>query len=365
MSDHPAERQAHRVGIPSDRINKTKIRYDIPIFEAIRTLDQNGIGILLVVDENSKLLGVVTDGNVRRAIIQGTDFNLPISEIAERNPVVAPEGLSKIQVLSIMDHSRRFLVNHVPVINEKGEVVDLYLRSDYAASKRNLSSPAVVMAGGFGKRLFPLTKECPKPMLPFAGKPIMQHIVEALVENGINKIYITTHYLASIISDHFGNGEQFKASIEYVHEEVPLGTAGSLSLLPRLGQPFFVVNGDVVTSIDYESMLDFHIKHGADITVAAGRFSYQVPFGVIHNSGEKVDRIEEKPSYDHFVNAGVYLLNPEVVSRIPSGTFYHMTDLISDCLNESLQICWYPILGNWLDVGLPENYFISSPEKSG
>ncbi len=342
--------------ISHDRIKKTLIQFDIPLCEAMKTLDQNGIGILLVVDNEGKFLGVVTDGNIRRAIMQGKNLQLPIMEITEKNPVLAPAGLSKTQILSIMDHSKSFLVHHVPVINDQREVVGLYLRSDYAASKKSLKNPAVVMAGGFGKRLFPLTKDCPKPMLPFAGKPIMQHIIEALAENGISKIYITTHYLAHVISDYFGDGSQFNVSIEYIHEEAPLGTAGALSLLPPLDQPLFVINGDIVTSIDYKAMLDFHSKNDARITVAAGRFSYQVPFGVIHSKGIKVDRIEEKPTYDYFVNAGVYSVNADTLSRIPTNTFYNMTDLVSDCLNSSLPVCWYPILGNWVDIGLPENY---------
>lgn len=350
--------------ISNDRIKKTLIQYDIPVFEAMKTLDQNGIGVLIVVDEEGKLLGVVTDGNIRRAIMQGKNLQLPIMEITEKNPVLAPAGLSKTQILSIMDHSRSFLVHHVPVINEHREVVGLYLRSDYAASKKSLPTSAVVMAGGFGKRLFPLTKDCPKPMLPLAGKPILQHIIEALAENGISKLYITTHYLAHVISDYFGNGNQFNVSIEYIHEDSPLGTAGALSLLPLTDQPLFVVNGDIVTNIDYEAMLDFHTKNDAHITIAAGRFSYQVPFGVIYSNGIRVERIEEKPTYDYFVNAGVYIVNAETLSRIPTNTFYNMTDLVSDCLNSSLPVCWYPILGNWVDIGLPENYSEQAGERT-
>lgn len=339
-----------------NRLEKGCISPKTSILEAMKKLDRTGIGILLIVDNSNKLMGVVTDGDIRRAIMREVSLENSIINIAENQPLIAPEGLTKLQILSIMDHSRGFQIDQVPAIDEKGQVTGLYLRNDYVSISPDLNASAVIMAGGFGKRLFPLTSDCPKPMLPLAGKPILHHIVENLAEEGIREIYITTHYKAEKIKDYFHDGEAFGVSISYIHEEKPLGTAGSLSYFSDHAKPVFVINGDVVTKVDYASMLEFHETNDIHLTVSAGRYSHQIPYGVIIRSGTKVDKIEEKPVQEYFVNGGIYLVDPPVFSRIPENKFYNMTDLITDCLQSFLNVCWYPILGEWVDIGLPEIY---------
>ncbi len=349
-----------------DRLKKVVISPELSIADAIPVLDRAGWGVLLLCDAQRKLLGVVTDGDVRRAVMRGISFDQPCLSIASTQPIVAyakasaempgaAPAISAADALQIMDHSHSFLVNQLPVVDEQGQVVDLIMRSDLVAQS-DLGVSAVIMAGGFGKRLQPLTEDLPKPMLPVGDRPLMERMIEHLRQSGIQQVNITTHYLSEKIAEHFGDGDAWGVKINYVTEDRPLGTAGALNLLPNPDQPLLVVNGDILTNLDFRALMAYHQKNGADLTVAVRQYSLQVPYGVLECEGVRVLQVREKPRYTFLVNAGVYLLQPAVLAYIPSGQRFDMTDLIESLIQAGRLVCNFPIVEYWLDIGQLEDY---------
>jgi len=338
-----------------DRFRQTIISSKASIGEAIAQLENAGTGALLLCDGENFLRGLLTDGDLRRAILKEISFDSPCEEIANPDPIVAPTNCQPDEALRLMDHAREFVLNHLPIVNEAGQVVDLILRSDLISDER-LQLSAMIMAGGFGKRLQPLTNDTPKPMLPIGDKPLLELTIRKLRKAGIRRVNVSTHYLAEKISDHFGDGKLFDVDIKYIREDQPLGTAGGLRLLEGQSETLLVINGDIVTDVDFRSMLAYHREHRADVTVGVCRYELKVPYGVIECNGSWVKRVREKPVLPFLVNAGIYILEPAVCRFIPEDDTFDMTDLIERLVENHKQVISFPIVESWLDIGQKADY---------
>lgn len=342
-------------GSAAARLASVLVAPETPIAEALARLDRAGTGVLLLADAERRLVGVLTDGDIRRAILGGIPLTEPADAIASRRPVVARPGQTGAELLARMDHAREYPVHHLPLVSPGGAVVGLVLRSDLVASARPPLS-AVIMAGGFGTRLRPLTERVPKPMLPVGDRPLLKVMLGRLRAAGIRQVHVTTHYLANQIRDHFGDGGAFGVDLRYVHEDEPLGTAGGLALMDDAEGPLLVLNGDVLTSLPFQGMLAYHREAGADATIGVRRYEMQVPYGVVDCDGPAVRGLREKPSLGVLVNAGVYLLEPSARRAIPRGCRFDMTDLIGHLLAEGRKVVSYPIVERWVDIGRLPDY---------
>lgn len=339
----------------AERLSAATVSPELPLADALARLQQAGTGILLVVGPDGRLVGTVTDGDVRRHLLSGATLSSPCGELAERDPLIAPSDATPDEALGVMDHGREFVVNQLPLLDADRRACGLLLRSDLVSAAPGPVS-AVIMAGGLGTRLRPLTDGTPKPMLRVGDRPLLEHTIRRLRAAGIRDIKVTTCYLPEQIERHFGDGHDFDVTMTYVREDEPLGTAGALRLVPHDTAPLLVVNGDVLTSVDYRSMLDYHRDHRACITVAVRKYDLQVPFGVIECRGARVRALREKPVEHFVVNAGIYLVEPHVLDFVPAGRRFDMTDLIQRALDEDLPVMSYPIVEYWLDIGRPGDY---------
>ena len=336
------------------------------IREAIACIDGNQKGIALVTDGERRLIGTVTDGDIRRAILRGKSLDTPVESILEHKagvhsnarPVTAPADTSRSILLDVM-HERS--VRQIPLLDSTDRVIGLVTMDDLIPNGR-LPVQAVIMAGGFGTRLRPLTENMPKPMLPVNGRPLMERIIEQLQQAGIRSVNVTTHYKPEKIIDHFGDGRFFGVDLKYVSEKSPLGTGGALGLIPVPEEPTFVINGDILTRVDFRAMLAFHQENGADITVGVRRYEIQVPYGVLECDGAKVNSLQEKPRVSFLVNTGIYLLEPCVYQLIPRGEHFNMTDLIQWTLDAGRSVVTFPIHEYWLDIGQHEDYIRAQQE---
>lgn len=340
-------------------VRTLSIEPERPIHDAVEVIDRGGIGLALVAPAGGRLVGTVTDGDLRRAMLAHVDFGEPVQVLLDRQrgepfptPLTLPAGAPHDEILHLMnEHGLR----HIPLVDAEGRVVDVAVLNDLA---REYEPPmrAVVMAGGYGTRLRPLTDETPKPMLPVGDRPLLEHIVGQLRDAGIRHVNIATHHLGETVAEHFGDGREFGVEIEYVHEEQPLGTAGSLSRVVASDEPLLVVNGDILTRVDFGALLDFHREHRADMTVAVRLAETPVSYGVVETSGVEVTGITEKPVLRHFVNAGIYLLNRDAAARVPHAQQYDMPDLIRALIAEGRRVVSFPLREYWRDIGEPTEY---------
>ncbi|QDS95824.1 D-glycero-alpha-D-manno-heptose 1-phosphate guanylyltransferase [Roseimaritima multifibrata] len=323
------------------------------IRDAMACIELSAKGVALLVDDEGRFLTTVTDGDLRRAILSGHRLETPIMEFRPptQKSVTAPVGTSRSQQIKIMMDAG---IRHLPLLDSTSAPVELAMSDELLTESEPVQ--AVIMAGGFGKRLRPLTDNVPKPMLSVGGKPLMERTIESLQQAGIRRINVTTHYMPEKITGYFGNGNQLGVELSYVSEDMPLGTAGALRLVNEVDDPILVMNGDILTNIDYRSMLDFHRENSADLTVAVRQYDYQVPYGVIEAEDSVVKSLREKPKYQSLVNAGIYLLEPTVRRHIPLDTRYDMTDLIDTLLSEDLKVVCFPVMEYWLDIGQPEDF---------
>jgi dTDP-glucose pyrophosphorylase/CBS domain-containing protein len=327
--------------------------------QAMEALNRSGAGIVLVVDEQRRLLGTITDGDLRRALLGGQDLDGNLAEDAlarppespHRHPLTVPPGTPPVEVLALMTRHR---VHQVPIVEPDGRVVDVALESDLAATRVPLT--AVVMAGGRGTRLRPLTDSVPKPMLRVGDRPVIQRIVEQLGRAGISDVNITTHYKPEQIVEHLGDGSRFGLHIEYVEELEPMGTAGALALMKPPQGTVLVINGDVLTRVDFRAMLAFHREHQADMTVGVRRFEIKVPYGVIQHKGARITGLAEKPTLSQFVNGGIYLIEPRVFALIEPGKRTDATNLVDLLVAENRTVVAFPIHEYWVDIGDPADY---------
>jgi dTDP-glucose pyrophosphorylase len=322
------------------------------IQQAISNLDQVAVKIVLVVNEAGELEGTISDGDIRRGLLKGLDLNSLITNVIHRNALVVPPEMTREMVMQLMVANK---IQQIPVVDEHRHVVGLHLWDEIATPPVR-SNLMVIMAGGMGTRLRPHTENCPKPLLPVAGKPMLEHIIENAKLEGFSHFVLAVHYLGHMIEEHFGNGEQFGVKIDYLREQTPLGTAGALGLLsPRPDAAFVVTNGDVITDIRYGELLDFHVRHDAAATMAVRVHEWQHPFGVVQTQGVEIVGFEEKPIARSHINAGVYALDPDALNALPCESRCDMPTLFEHLQEQSRRTVAYPMHEPWLDVGRPED----------
>ena len=327
---------------------KSLIPVNATVQQAIRNLDEAALQINLVVSPDGTLVGTITDGDIRRGLLRGLDMHSPIDSVIHREAMVVPPQMSRDMVLHLMQAN---VINALPVVDESRRVVGLHLLNELLTPVLR-PNMMVIMAGGQGTRLRPHTENCPKPLLPVGGKPMLEHIIERAKAEGFRHFVLAIHYLGHMIEDHFGDGSRWQVQIDYLREESPLGTAGALSLLnPRPDAPFVVSNGDVLTDIRYDELLDFHCRHGAAATMAVRLHEWQHPFGVVRTKGVEIIGFEEKPIARSHINAGIYVLEPGALDVLGVGEHCDMPTLFSRMQERAARIIVYPMHEPWLDVG--------------
>ena len=336
---------------------KALLPADASLQQAIRNLDESGLQIALVVSTDDMLVGTLTDGDVRRGLLRGLNLNSSIDSITYREPLVVPPQLGRDMVLQLMQANK---IHQLPVVDEERHVVGLHLWDELMVPGRR-PNLMVIMAGGQGTRLRPHTENCPKPMLPVGGKPMLGHIIERARAEGFQHFMLSIHYLGHIIEDYFGDGSRWQGQIEYLREESPLGTAGAIGLLnPRPEMPLLVSNGDVLTDIRYGELLDFHCHHGAAATMAVRLHEWQHPFGVVHTKGVDIIGFEEKPIALSHINAGIYVLEPSALDLLVAGEHCDMPTLFNRLRESGARTIVYPMHEPWLDVGREEDYYAAN-----
>lgn len=325
--------------------------------EAIKRIDAAALQILMVVDEQNKLIGTITDGDIRRGLLREVKLCDPIKKIMHGEALVVPEGLESEIILKVMAANS---IKQIPIVNEKREVIGLHIW-DRLVDGSSLENPMVVMAGGMGKRLHPYTKDCPKPLLSVYGKPILEHILRRAISDGFSQFYFSVNYLGDMIKNYFKNGEEWGVKISYITEDKPLGTAGALKNLEnKIDTPFVVTNGDVLTHMKYSDLLEFHQKQNASATMAVRTFEQQNPFGVITLDGVMITGIEEKPVQTTQVNTGVYAFDSTIFDFLKKNEIEDMPNLFLKIRNSGERTVAYPMHEPWLDVGRPEDYKIAA-----
>ena len=323
------------------------------LLSAMKTLAESRTGIVLIVDDQRRLLGTLVDGDIRRAVLSGGRLEDPIGRAMNRSPITAKTDQP---LQSYLDLMVQHVVQQLPIVDDENKVVDLILAHD-VDSVLATGPKAVIMAGGLGTRLRPLTDDLPKPLLPVGERPIMDHILSQLQDGGIREVVVSTHYKGEMIQEHFGDGSAMGLDIQYVSESERYGTIGSLRLMrDQLKEPFVVINGDILTKLDFSAMASFHYQHRADMTVGIRQYDFDVPYGVTHVQDGWVRGLEEKPKVSLFINAGVYLINPDVIDYIPEGKPMDATDLISELVAENRRVAAFPVLEYWLDIGQTRDY---------
>jgi dTDP-glucose pyrophosphorylase/CBS domain-containing protein len=333
---------------PIENWRKTLLHSNASLRDAIRNLDESGLQIILVSSDSGVLHGTLTDGDIRRGLLRGFSLDDSIEKIIHREPLVAPPNLARETVLQLMTANR---IHQLPVVDDERHIVGLH-QWDELMARRQLPNPMVIMAGGKGNRLRPYTENCPKPLLPVGGKPILEHIIERARAEGFQHFVLAVHYLGHMIEDYFGDGARWNVSISYLREESPLGTAGALSLIvPRPTVPFVVSNGDVLTDIHYSELLDFHCYHGASATMAVRQHEWQHPFGVVRTRGVDIVGFEEKPVSRTHINAGIYVLEPSAIDALSPGEQCDMPTLFNRLQDLQARSIVYPMHEPWLDVG--------------
>ena len=319
------------------------------IREAMETIGRESLRIALITsDENYKLLGVVTDGDIRRGLLKKFALEDPVTKIMKKTPIVVGEKTPKKTIQDLLVH---YDIQHLPVVNEKGEVCGIETLSGFF-KKSKKSNWVFLLAGGLGTRLRPLTDNCPKPLLNVGDRPILENIIESFANKGFYRFYISVNYKAQMVMDYFQKGEKWGVEIEYVKESKPLGTAGALGLIPKkMKGPIIIMNGDLLTKVDFTQLLDFHQQGGGMATVCMREFEFQVPYGVIQTKDQMLTDICEKPQYKFFVNAGIYVLDPAALELIETNEYLDMTGLIERLKAKNHKIAVFPIHEYWLDIG--------------
>jgi len=318
--------------------------------DALEAMTRSGRQVALVVDRSAQLLGLMTDGDVRKALLRGATLDAKVQDVMNRTPVVAPAGVSRDEALALM---RSRSIRHVPVLDDRRAVVDLLRLEDLLAPVPALRNRVVIMAGGEGRRLWPLTESTPKPMLRVGGKPILEILIERLRQSGIVDVFVALRHKSEVIRAHLGDGARLGVRIEYVEETEPLGTMGALPLVAdRLDGPFFVVNGDILTKCDFRAMWEFHRRQtGAAMTVGVSLYQVEIPYGEFALRGQRIERVDEKPRKEFPINAGIYVLEPSVVDMIPRDRYFDAPELIRLLLDRGAHVAAYAIREYWLDVG--------------
>lgn len=348
----PNKSQA-KAGLLDNNWKKTLLPIKATVQEAITRLDQAAMQIVMVINEKNELYGTITDGDIRRGLLNGLKLDSPIEGVIQREAFVVPESMENEIILKIMSANS---IRQIPIIDNKRKVVGLHTWENLAV-KTELSNPMIIMAGGKGKRLHPFTEKCPKPLLPVYGKPIMEHILIQAISEGFTSFFVSVNYLSEMIESYFGDGKKWGVKIKYIHEEQPLGTAGALCYLKKnINVPFVVTNGDVLTHMRYSEFLDFHIHHHAEATMAVRTYEWQNPFGVVNIDGLDIISLEEKPIDKSHINAGIYALDPVAFDYLKKNEKCDMPMLFERIRKSGNRTVAYPMHEPWLDVGRPDDF---------
>jgi len=343
------------------RVYNLRLDKDATVREALTVIKNGAIKIALVM-EDKKLLGVITDGDIREGLLAGLELSDTITNIYNQNPIVCYEDNSKQEII---EKALSKKIQQVPILNSKNEVIGIEEIDDLIKPTLK-TNKVVLMVGGLGTRLRPLTEDTPKPMLKVGDKPILETIVLNFKKYGFTNFIMCVNYKSHIIENYFGDGSEFGINIEYIYEKERMGTAGALSLLSKIPQePFFVMNGDLLTNINFEHLLNHHIDSGAISTMCLRKYEYDIPYGVVSIDNHKnIVSIDEKPKYNYFVNAGIYMVNPEILEYIPKGEFFDMPSLFEFLVKDGKICSSYTIKEYWLDIGRLSDYEKANHEYS-
>lgn len=343
-------------------IDAIKLSLTSTIRDALQIINNGAMQMAVVVNSEGKLLGTITDGDIRRGLLNNLCLEDSVETILHTTPTVATLSDTKEDILQKALTKK---LHQIPIVNEEYRVLGIQEINDLIkpSSKPNM---VVLMVGGLGSRLRPLTEETPKPMLKVGNKPILQTIVEKFAEYGFNEIVLCVNYKSHIIQDYFGDGSAFGVNITYIFEEERMGTAGALSLLTTLpNEPFFVMNGDLLTNINFDHLCNYHLTQNAMATMCVREYDFQVPYGVVNMEGNTILSIQEKPVHKFFVSAGIYMLNPDVIRYIPKNQFYDMPSLFEALIQQDQKAVSFPIREYWLDIGQMEEYERANQEYAG
>ncbi len=333
--------------------HQISVRPDQPLCEALAAIDEGGVQVAIVVDEEDALLGVVTDGDIRRGILDNVDLDASVRTVMNEDPVTARPQEDR---QSLIDRMQARRIHQIPIVEDGGRVVGIEVLDDLLEPEAR-PNPVVLMAGGLGTRLRPLTEDCPKPLLEVGDQPILETILEGFISHGFHRFYLSVNYMSGMIEDYFGDGSDWGVDITYLHEEQRLGTAGSLSLLPeRPNEPLIVINGDLLTKLNFAHLLDYHRDQDAIATMCVREHETQIPYGVIATEDQRMTGIEEKPTERYFVNAGIYALEPETLGLIPENEFFDMTELFEALIDREAEVTVFPVREYWQDVGQKEDF---------
>ncbi len=324
------------------------------IREAMQVIEEGALRICLVCDQNQFLLGTVSDGDIRRGLLGHINMEDPVTLVMNDQPHTAMDSDSREHCLAVMD---QLSILALPLVDSAGKLVGLETLHD-AIHRPEFDNPVFIMAGGFGTRLQPLTDNCPKPMLKVGDKPMLEHLINRFMDLGFSNFYISTHYLPHVIRDHFSDGSQLGVRITYIHEEEPLGTGGALGLLPHdvIELPLIMMNGDVLTNLDFTKMLQHHLDSDCDATMCVREYGYQVPFGVVESKNDLITTMKEKPLYQYHVNAGIYILSSDLIKSIKKGSRIDMPTVLEHRINQSFKVGVYTSHDYWLDIGRNADY---------
>lgn len=326
---------------------------DASVLTALEIIDRGAEQIALVVGSNNELLGTVTDGDIRRALLSGITPNANVQEVMNHHPIVALENEPHLSILSRM---KNMSVRQIPVVDSANRVVAMRFLHELKQSK-NSEHWVVLMAGGLGTRLRPLTENVPKPLLEVGNKPILERIIENFAEQGFHRFFVTVHYKAEMVKEHFGTGEKWGVQIEYLDEPFQLGTAGALGLLPDLPtETLLVMNADLITGVNFRQLLQFHREQQVEATMCVFKYNFQVPYGVVRMDNTHIRQIDEKPTHDFFVNAGIYALEPSVIRYVKQGARLDMTTLFTQLIADGQPTAAFPVREEWADIGRVEDY---------
>ena len=343
------------------KIDEIKINQNASIKEALEVIDKGAIKVAVVLSDDGLLLGMLSDGDIRRALLKGMSLGDSIAGIINKHPVVANINDTKERILELANEKK---LHQIPIISN-GKLIGIQDIREFLAPK-NKPNKVILMVGGLGTRLRPLTNDVPKPMLDVGNKPILHTIVENFAKYGYTDIIMCVNYKSEIIKEYFGNGDKFGVKIEYVLESQRMGTAGALSLLQkRPKDDFFVMNGDLLTNVNFEYLHEYHKDSNALASICIRKYEMQVPYGVVNVRANKVTSIEEKPTQSFFVSAGIYMFSPIVLDFIPKGVFYDMPTLFGELLKQGFAVYPFFIREYWLDIGKMDEYRRANDEYEG
>ena len=340
--------------LEKDSCKKFIIHGDCDIKDVIKAIEKGGLRIALILNQENKLLGTISDGDIRRGLLKGISLDSSFTSIIKKNCLTANTFSKREEITKMM---RDNAISQIPIVSKDNDFIGLEIAEELLPSSSEFFIPntALLMAGGRGKRLIPITDNCPKPLLPINNKPILEIILDQCIDSGIRNFYISVHYLADKIIDYFGDGSKWNVNIQYIKEDFPLGTAGALRLLPKvLKQSLILINGDVLTKTNFQNILKYHSKNSADITICAREQILSSPYGVIEVEGIFFKSMVEKPSFRQLVNAGIYVLSPSIIDLVQRNEYLDMPELISISKEKDKKIIVYPVHEYWLDIGKPE-----------